>query len=239
MRELGKLVVIFLAFLVSLALACLAETGGNSTQAPTESETSFLDRLMRTESGGRQYAKNPASSALGPFQFLETTFLDVVRRKFPDLAEGKSDAEILALRTDPKVARDVALLYTRENASALAAKGVTVTAGHLRLSFFAGAAGALKVIVADPDELVSDLLSAAAIQANPFLKDMTASQLLARAEREANGALPADFPRSPAVPSEIAVRCNLKLPSCKHWLALAKNRLLKKPPHSVSTAERR
>lgn len=241
MREVGKLVLIFIAFLVSLALACLAQTGGNSRLVSTESETSFLDRLMRAELGGRQFAKNPASSALGPFQFLETTFLDIVRRNFPELTAGKTDAEVLALRTDPKVARDVALVYTRENASALAAKGVIVTAGHLRLAFFAGAAGALKVIEAHPDELVSNLLSAAAIQANPFLKTMTASQLLARAEREASGvlAVAAGLPQPTSVPSGIAVQCNLKLASCRHWLALAKNRLLKEPPRSVSTADRR
>ncbi len=169
---------------------------------------------------------------------METTFLDIVRRNFPDLTAGKSDAEILALRTDPKVARDVALIYTRENASALAAKGVAVTAGKLRLAFFAGAAGALKVLEAEPDELVSNLLSAAAIQANPFLKDMTASQLLARAEREASGVVLVGLPKSPAAPSQISVRCNLKLASCRHWLALAKNRLLKEP-RRVSTASRR
>ena len=153
------------------------------------------------------------------------------------MVAGKTDAEILALRTDPKVARDAALVYTRENASALTAKGVAITAGKLRLAFFAGAGGALKVLEAEPDELVSDLLSSAAIQANPFLKDMTASQLLARAEREASGVVAVGLPRSPAAQPQIAVQCNLKLASCRHWLALAKNRLRLKEAR-ITTARR-
>ena len=229
MRGWGRLVFVCLAFLFSPSLACLAEDG-DAKLAPTEAETLFLDRLMRAESGGRQYAKNRASSALGPFQFLGTTFLDVVRRNFPALASGKTDADILALRTDFLVSRDVALIYTRENASALTAKGKETTAANLRLAFFAGASGALRVLEAEPDALVSTLLSQAAIAANPFLRNMTASQLLARASREAEGLGDAAvamgaLPKPSGNSSKITVRCNLGLASCRHWLALAEKRV--------------
>jgi hypothetical protein len=229
MRGRGRLIFVCFAFLVSPAIVCLAEDG-DAKLTPTESETLFLDRLMRAESGGRQYARNRASSALGPFQFLETTFLDVVRRNFPALASEKTDVEILALRTDFQVSRDVALIYTRENAAALAAKGKETTAGNLRLAFFAGANGALRVLEAEPDALVSTLLSPAAIAANRFLRNMTASQLLARASREAEGLGAAAvatgaLPKSSGAPPKIAVRCNLGLASCRHWLAMAERRL--------------
>ena len=232
MRGWGGLIFVCLAVLVTPVIVCLAEDGdGDAKLTPTESETLFLDRLMRAESGGRRFARNRASSALGPFQFLGTTFLDVVRRNFPALASGKTDVEILALRTDFQVSRDAALVYTRENAAALAAKGKETTAGNLRLAFFAGANGALRVLEAEPDALVSTLLSPAAIAANRFLRNMTASQLLARASREAEGqgaaavatgALPKPCG---APPPKIAVRCNLGLASCRHWLALAERRL--------------
>ena len=229
MRGWGGLIFVCLAFLVTPVIVCLAEDG-DAKLTPTESETLFLDRLMRAESAGRQFARNRASSALGPFQFLETTFLDVVRRNFPVLASEKTDIEILALRTDFQVSRDVALVYTRENAAALAAKGKETTAGNLRLAFFAGANGALRVLEAEPDELVSDLLSPAAVTANPFLRRMTASQLLARASREAEGLGAAAIatgalPKSSGASPKIAVRCNLGLASCRHWLALAERRL--------------
>jgi hypothetical protein len=43
----------------------------------------FLDRLMSAESGGLAHAKNPRSTALGPFQFIKSTFLEITRRHFP------------------------------------------------------------------------------------------------------------------------------------------------------------
>ncbi len=241
MRGLGKLILILVAFLFSPSSACLAEAEAEAKLTPTESEVLFLDRLMRAESGGRRYAKNPASSALGPFQFVETTFLDLVRRNLPAVASGKADADILALRTDPQISRDVALLYTRENASALAAKGVEATAANLRLAFFAGAAGALKILEAKPEESVANLLSEAAIAANPFLRNMTASDLLARASREAAGAgvVATGRLKSPTAPAGIAVRCNLSLASCRKWLALAEKRLVLKDARlTVSTSRR-
>ena len=241
MRGLGKLILILVAFLFSPSSACLAEAEVEAKLTPTESEILFLDRLMRAESGGRRYAKNPASSALGPFQFVETTFLDLVRRNLPAVASGKADADILALRTDPQISRDVALLYTRENASALAAKGVEATAANLRLAFFAGAAGALKILEAKPEESVANLLSEAAIAANPFLRNMTASDLLARASREAAGAgvVATGRLKSPTAPARIAVRCNLSLASCRKWLALAEKRLVLKDARlTVSTWRR-
>ena len=129
-----------------------------------------------------------------------------------------------------EVSRDVALIYTRENAAALTAKGKETTAGNLRLAFFAGANGALRVLEAEPDALVSTLLSPAAIAANRFLRNMTASQLLARASREAEGLGAAAIatgapPKSRGASSKIAVRCNLGLASCRHWLAMAERRL--------------
>src|SRR5262249_60714622 len=57
----------------------------------------FLDRLMVAESGGRQYKKNPRSTALGPFQFIESTFLFVVKTHFPSAVTRLSDREVLPL----------------------------------------------------------------------------------------------------------------------------------------------
>ncbi len=67
---------------------------------------------------------------------------------------------------------------------------------------------------------------------------MTASQLLARATREANstGLLPVSFPKgsTTAAAPKIPVQCNLKLASCRKWLALAEKRLNLKEARVVS-----
>lgn len=198
---------------------------------PTKNEALFLDRLMMTESGGKLHAKNPRSSALGPFQFIHSTFYEVVMRHLPEVADGKSYAEIQALRVDMKVARQAALAYTRQNAVSLNARGVKPEPGFLRLAFLVGPTGAVAVISAKPETPVSALLSAAAIGANPFMRKMTAEQLIDRAKREAAGLKPLPIfasARTAALHPQIKVRCNLKRASCRKWLALAKKRLARK-----------
>ncbi len=197
------------------------------TLAPTESETLFLERLMVVESGGKLLAKNPRSSAFGPYQFIESTFFDLVTRHFPELAEDKSYAEIQQLRADLDVARNAALVYTRENAAFLSDRGIAPEPGYLRLAFLLGPSGAIAVISAKPETPVSDLVGKAALDANPFLADMSAEALIERAKREAAGLKPLPVTASGDVAAArpaIKVRCNLGLASCRKWLALAKRR---------------
>lgn len=197
---------------------------------PSETEAVFLDRLMKAESGGKLNAKNPRSSALGPFQFIESTFYDVVTRYLPEVASDKSYAEIQLLRTDLEISRSAALAYTRQNAAFLNERGIAPEAGFLRLAFLVGPAGAEAVISAKPETPLTELLSASALSANPFMKNMNAQQLIERANREAAGLepLPVVAMKSAAVHPAIKVRCNLKRASCRKWLALAKKRLVRK-----------
>lgn len=211
----------------SSSFVALANEAGKGFEA-TDSEALFLDRLMMAESGGKLDAKNPRSSALGPFQFIESTFFEVVTRHFPALAEDKSYAEIQRLRMNLAVARSAALAYTRQNAAFLDGRGIAPEAGFLRLAFLLGPSGAEAVITANPETPVVDLLSSAAIAANPFLSGMSAEQLIERAKREAAGLKPLPvvaLDNAAAQHPKIRVRCNLKRPSCRKWLALAKRRL--------------
>src|SRR5262249_30528169 len=185
MLRFGRLVRLIAVLVLSSFGPCFAE-GELAPLAPaSDSEKLFLGRVMAAESGGRLYAKNPRSSALGPFQFIHTTFLDIIRRNYPSLAEAKSEAEILALRTDAAVAWTAALIYTRENARFLSEHGAAVSAANLRLAFFIGPGAALKVLTAKPEEPLTNILSAAAMEANPFLGKMTAAALIERSGREA------------------------------------------------------
>ena len=225
MRNSGRLGRLLAALIVGPSGLCLAEPGANPAP-PSESEKLFLDRLMAAELGGRLDAKNPSTSAYGPFQFLRETFLDVVRRNFPELAAGKTDAGVLMLRGSLEVSRSAALVYTRENASFLVARGSPATAANLRLAFFVGPSGALRVLAAKPEELLANILSASAIAANPFLGRMTAAALIEKSSREAGGAVQlfSAAPASKTASPKVDVRCNLGLASCRHWLALAERR---------------
>jgi len=182
----------------------------------------FLDLLMLAESGGRLSAKNPRSTALGPFQFIESTFLEVARRYFPDEVAGLSDNEILVKRTDPDFARRAAHAYTMDNATYLTAQGVAATSVNLRLAFLVGPAGAVRLLTADADTPVAKLLSSEALAANPFMASMTAADLIRKAALDLSGIVRVrKVGRAPG----LAIRCKLSLPSCRRWVALRKGKV--------------
>ncbi len=191
----------------------------------------YLDRLMMAESSGRDFLKNPRSTALGPFQFIKGTFLYVVRRHFKAEIEGKSEAQILAMRTNRSFARRVIAQYTHELARHLARNNIPTTYGNLRLAYLLGPSGSTRVLTANPATPIRFLISKAAVTANPFLRAMTAKDLIARAERDISmdrsKQLAVDRSKLPkgAAGPRIKVRCNLSRPSCRRWLALKKRRL--------------
>ena len=149
----------------------------------------LIDSIIGAESGGNPNAVNPRSSASGPGQFLDATFLDVVRKARPDLAD-KPDSELLTLKTDPVIGRQVTEAYANQNGAILSKNGLPVTDGNVYLSHFAGPGGAVKVLQADPTAPVESILGAAAVKANPFLAGMTAGDLQAWAAKKVGGSTP-------------------------------------------------
>ncbi|MEE3098215.1 MAG: hypothetical protein VX463_00465, partial [Pseudomonadota bacterium] len=137
---------------------------------PPVSGPAAFDRLSRrivgAESGGRADARNPASSATGAGQFIDATWLDMIARHRPDLAATRSRADILALRSDPELSRQMTAAYASENAAKLEAQGLDATEPNLYLAHFLGPGGATKALLADPDAAVTSVMSAAQIEAN-------------------------------------------------------------------------
>lgn len=125
----------------------------------------YVDRVKKAEGNGR----NPNSSADGVGQFIESTWLDLFKRYFPDRAKGMSDAAILALRRDEAAAERLIDAYARENAAVLQKAGVTVTEAALHLSHFLGAGDAAKVLTAAPGTPLKGLISDASIADNPTI----------------------------------------------------------------------
>jgi hypothetical protein len=103
----------------------------------------------------------------------------------------------------------------------------------LRLAFFAGADGAIRVIKAKPETPVGTILGASAVTANPFLARMTTKDLIARSARDilqppaTSAGLPMQRDDQPKQRAEIPVQCDLRLISCRRWLELAERRQLK------------
>ncbi|MHC2867991.1 hypothetical protein ACVIYH_009124 [Bradyrhizobium diazoefficiens] len=150
----------------------------------------LADSIIGVESGGNPNATNPNSSASGLGQFIDSTWLSTLKQARPDLAQGKSDADLLALKTDPQLSREMTEAYANQNQTILSKAGVPVTPGTTYLAHFAGPGGAVKVLQADPNAPVEAVLGAAAVKANPFLRGMTVSGLQAWADKKMGGSSP-------------------------------------------------
>lgn len=150
--------------------------------AGAKSDVDF-DYLLRTairESSLNPAAKAQTSSATGLFQFLDGTWLQVMKQEGPRLGYGQyADAikvdsdgdyfiadkalrkEVLKLREDPQIASDMAAAFTRSNGSYLFEKfGRMPSPGELYIAHFLGAQGAEKMFEAglkDPDQIAATL----------------------------------------------------------------------------------
>jgi hypothetical protein len=146
---------------------------------------SLIDRIVGAESGGDAYAKNPRSSATGAAQFIESTWLDMLSRHRPDLKGSRE--ELLSLRTDPALSREMAERYAADNGAVLSGAGLPVNPGTQYLAHFAGPQGAISVLKADPATPIEGILGAKAVAANPFLKGKTAGDVAAWAGQKMGG----------------------------------------------------
>ncbi len=150
--------------------------------AGDKSDVDF-DYLLNTairESSLDPKAKAQTSSATGLFQFLDSTWLQVMKQEGPrlgyqayaDAIQTDSDGdyfiadkavkqEVLKLREDPQIAADLAAAYTRSNGAYLQEKfGRMPSPGELYIAHFLGAQGAEKLFkagLADPDQSAAPL----------------------------------------------------------------------------------
>lgn len=214
---------------------------GPAVGTPEAHFETFLDRLMRAESNGRDFAANPRSTALGPFQFIKATFIEVARRHFAEVVSF-SDEEVLALRTNRAYARRAAAIYSMENLAYLTGKGLKPSLGDLRLAYLVGPTAAARILQAHPQTPAGDILGAQVVRANPFMAGMSASELIARSTRDVGeqhraSAAMAPEPRRRTVgiqpgpraqprpgPASVTATCNQNLVACQRWIAMQANK---------------
>jgi hypothetical protein len=122
---------------------------------------SLLVQTAQRESALNPHAKAGTSSATGLFQFIESTWLDMVRRHGAQHGLGAEAAalqrgadvqtrrDILALRNDPELSARMAGELARENAATLQARlGRAPNAGELYAAHVMGSGGAVRLIEA-------------------------------------------------------------------------------------------
>jgi Transglycosylase SLT domain len=142
-------------------------SGGVSAAIRRAADATGVDFSLLVETARRESAMDPnararTSSATGLFQFIDSTWLDMVRRHGAAhglgqysalLQSGQADAatrrDILALRSDPELSARFAGELARENAAALENQlGRAPSAGELYAAHVLGAGGAAKLIAA-------------------------------------------------------------------------------------------
>lgn len=157
---------------------------------------SVVERIVQVESAGDANARNPRSTATGAAQFIDATWLELIRKHRGDLA-ARSESEILDMRRDPLLAREVTTYLIQRNAKVLSRNGKPVTPSTLYLSHFAGGAGAVAILSAEGGADAASILAFAdttgktsrekLVKANPFLEGVTAAGLKRWAERKMTG----------------------------------------------------
>ena len=188
-----------LAIIATLTLAWVGGTHLVTNGLPSFGNgavKAIVERIIVVESGGDSNARNKRSSATGAGQFLDETWLEMIRTYRSDLVGGRSEKEILELRRDPALTRAIMTRLVEQNAAMLKKRGLPVTPGTLYLTHFAGPAGALAVLSVSENADAASLMASAdatgrttrekLVNANPFLKELTVGDLKNWANRKMN-----------------------------------------------------
>lgn len=148
-----------------------------------------LDLMIHHESRGKVDAQNPFSSAGGLGGFIDSTWLAMVKRYRPDVAAGKSNGQILALKkSDGKLAREMTLRYMEENARGLEKAGFASTMANIRMAHWFGLGGAVKLLgLRDKGVPIASVVEPLVMKQNPNLRGKSVAQVVAITEREMYG----------------------------------------------------
>jgi hypothetical protein len=121
----------------------------------------------------------------------------MIQRHRQDLALGRTRDDVLALRSDPALSREIVARMVERNARMLKKRGLSITPGTLYLAHFAGSAGAVAVLTSADDLDAASLLAGAdatgrstreqLVKANPFLATLTVGELKSWANRKMRG----------------------------------------------------
>ena len=150
-------------------------TGGDNTN--------YSSMVVALESGGKANARAGTSSATGLHQFTSDTWLKTIKKANPAWARGKSDSELLALRTNPEISSQVEYAHRMDNTRALQAAGLPVNNANLySMHHF----GSTKFARAGMNTPIENILSLEQIEANPYLKGKTKGQVIEIWSRRAN-----------------------------------------------------
>jgi hypothetical protein len=187
----------------AIALAVIASlwifrgTPSNRQTIESIDVKALVERIIKVESAGIANKKNKLSSATGAGQFLDDTWLEAIRKHRRDLIKGRSDKELLELRQDPELTREIIARLLEQYARTLNKRGLPLTSGSLYLAYFAGPAGAVALLSGAEHADAASVMAAAdstgrttrqkLVRANPFLEVLTVRDLKNWADHKMRG----------------------------------------------------
>lgn len=145
-----------------------APTTGRLPNTPglSYNEDATVSAIIGGESSFDPNARNARSSAGGLGQILDDTWMQLIRRYRPDAIAGLTDSQILDLKFDAGLNREMTAAYARENHAALKKAGLQAGPGEIYLAHFLGPTGAIRVLSASPETPIADLMTAKQIADN-------------------------------------------------------------------------
>jgi tape measure domain-containing protein len=169
------------------AFSAIVKTGSVpvfSTEPTSLNDGSYIQNLIRRESGGRADAAAKTSSAVGLTQFVEDTWIQFIKEIHPELISFGEKAA-LDLRKNENLSKEAGAWYAEKNASYLTRKGIDPTDANVYAAHFLGPKAAANVLSSD------DRLALAAIPgmskiliSNPSLRSQTVGDFKARNEKD-------------------------------------------------------
>jgi hypothetical protein len=142
-------------------------------------------RMTQAESSGNPNASAKTSTAQGLGQITNDTWFDLLRKHRPELGFGRNREDILALKFDPDLNRQMTLAYAEDNAKGLKNANLPITPARLYLMHFLGPGDAPKVLRADPDTPAASIVSSKSLNSNGnMILGRTAAQMLEWASRK-------------------------------------------------------
>lgn len=147
-----------------------AKAGDAGGEAPPPAFTPAIpdvtNKITGVESGGKQFAKNPNSSAFGPGQFIKSTWMEFMKEAYPEIVKNRDANEVLKLRSDPNLADQATSWYAGKAVDELDKLNMPATDANIYLHHFLGPDGMKKILTADPNALASSVLSPEQVAAN-------------------------------------------------------------------------
>ena len=202
-RNLSWIEIAAVALIAAIALVVILNFylfhGASSNRQTIEAidVKALVERIIKVELTGIANKKNKLSSATGAGQFLDDTWLEAVRKHRRDLIEGRSDKELLRLRQDAELSREIITRLVEQYALTLRKRGLPLTPGSLYLVYFAGPAGAVALLTGADHADAATLMAAAdvtgrttrqkLVRANPFLEILTVGDLKNWADHKMRG----------------------------------------------------